>query len=300
MEDEESVEMQRWGRYFRQPQLSGSVGERVTMSGVGERITMPFLADGHGGSYTHPECSIPDFFPPKRCIFPPKNTPDLSPIPVDYEREMISYHQNGDNAKMMLQVFSGGHQQQLNDRYGAFLSESGAGNNASALQTLQLVDPSNTGEIVASKKRSRRSGRALRESKPKGTNGARGQREESVKSSTKRRSGKRSLDMVINGIELDLSGIPAPLCTCTGQPQQCYRWGAGGWQSACCTTAISVYPLPMSGKRRGARISGRKMSQGAFKKVLEKLAGEGQDFSSPINLKPFWAKHGTNKFVTIR
>ncbi|KAG0469710.1 hypothetical protein HPP92_016410 [Vanilla planifolia] len=56
----------------------------------------------------------------------------------------------------------------------------------------------------------------------------------------------------------------------------------------------------MSAKRKGARIAGRKMSQGAFKKVLEKLAGEGQDFSYPIDLKPFWAKHGTNKFVTIR
>jgi hypothetical protein len=106
--------------------------------------------------------------------------------------------------------------------------------------------------------------------------------------------------MVINGIELDLANIPTPVCSCTGAPQQCYRWGAGGWQSACCTTSISTYPLPMSTKRRGARISGRKMSQGAFKKVLEKLAGEGYNLANPIDLKTFWAKHGTNKFVTIR
>ncbi|KAK1263965.1 Protein Barley B recombinant [Acorus gramineus] len=106
--------------------------------------------------------------------------------------------------------------------------------------------------------------------------------------------------VVINGIDLDISGIPTPVCSCTGVPQQCYRWGIGGWQSACCTTSMSVYPLPMSTKRRGARIAGRKMSQGAFKKVLEKLASEGQNLSNPIDLKMHWAKHGTNKFVTIR
>ncbi|NP_001149863.1 protein Barley B recombinant isoform X1 [Zea mays] len=116
----------------------------------------------------------------------------------------------------------------------------------------------------------------------------------------RRRGPKKAVGMVINGIELDLANLPTPVCSCTGTPQQCYRWGAGGWQSACCTTAISTYPLPMSTKRRGARIAGRKMSQGAFKKVLEKLAGEGYNLVNPIDLKTFWAKHGTNKFVTIR
>jgi hypothetical protein len=114
------------------------------------------------------------------------------------------------------------------------------------------------------------------------------------------RGPKKAICMVINGIDLDLSRIPTPVCSCTGTPQQCYRWGAGGWQSACCTTSISTYPLPMSTKRRGARIAGRKMSQGAFKKVLEKLTGEGYNLNNPIDLKTFWAKHGTNKFVTIR
>lgn len=111
---------------------------------------------------------------------------------------------------------------------------------------------------------------------------------------------KRNMDVVINGIDMDISGIPIPVCTCTGTPQQCYRWGSGGWQSACCTTTISMYPLPMSTKRRGARIAGRKMSQGAFKKVLEKLASEGYNFVNAIDLRAHWAKHGTNKFVTIR
>lgn len=116
----------------------------------------------------------------------------------------------------------------------------------------------------------------------------------------RKRGSKKHVEMVINGISFDLSRIPTPVCSCTGSLQQCYRWGAGGWQSACCTTTISTYPLPMSTKRRGARIAGRKMSHGAFKKVLEKLAGEGYNLNNSIDLKIFWAKHGTNKFVTIR
>ncbi|QCD92364.1 GAGA-binding transcriptional activator [Vigna unguiculata] len=111
---------------------------------------------------------------------------------------------------------------------------------------------------------------------------------------------KKTTEIVINGIDMDISSIPIPVCSCTGASQQCYRWGSGGWQSACCTTGMSVYPLPMSTKRRGARIAGRKMSIGAFKKVLEKLAAEGYNFSNPIDLRTYWAKHGTNKFVTIR
>ncbi|KAF3793796.1 Barley B recombinant-like protein B [Nymphaea thermarum] len=111
---------------------------------------------------------------------------------------------------------------------------------------------------------------------------------------------KKNVGVVVNGLTLDLSCIPVPVCSCTGVPQQCYKWGSGGWQSACCTTSLSMYPLPMSQKRRGARIAGRKMSRGAFKKVLEKLLSEGHSLSSPVDLRPYWAKHGTNKFVTIR
>ncbi|CAN6465735.1 unnamed protein product [Victoria cruziana] len=112
--------------------------------------------------------------------------------------------------------------------------------------------------------------------------------------------GKNNPGVVVDGITLDLSCIPIPVCSCTGVAQQCYRWGSGGWQSACCTTSLSMYPLPMSTKRRGARIAGRKMSRGAFKKVLEKLLSEGHSLTNPVDLKTYWAKHGTNKFVTIR
>ncbi|CAA7058232.1 unnamed protein product [Microthlaspi erraticum] len=111
---------------------------------------------------------------------------------------------------------------------------------------------------------------------------------------------KKTISMVINGVSMDIGCLPVPVCSCTGPGQPCYRWGCGGWQSSCCTTNVSMYPLPMSTKRRGTRIAGRKMSLGAFRKVLEKLSSDGFDFSNPIDLKSHWAKHGTNKFVTIK
>ncbi|KAH8944169.1 hypothetical protein BDL97_13G094800 [Sphagnum fallax] len=91
-----------------------------------------------------------------------------------------------------------------------------------------------------------------------------------------------------------------PYCSCTGMNQQCYRWGCGGWQSACCTTLLSLHPLPMNPKKRGSRVAGRKMSAGAFDKLLEKLKLEGVDISYSVDLKDHWAKHGTNRYVTLR
>ncbi|OAE36024.1 hypothetical protein AXG93_2535s1000 [Marchantia polymorpha subsp. ruderalis] len=85
-----------------------------------------------------------------------------------------------------------------------------------------------------------------------------------------------------------------------GVKQQCYRWGNGGWQSSCCTTMISMYPLPMNPTKRGSRLAGRKMSAGAFEKLLEKLALEGVNVNYPVDLKDHWAKHGTNRYVTLR
>lgn len=98
----------------------------------------------------------------------------------------------------------------------------------------------------------------------------------------------------------ELSSLPIPYCSCTGTNQQCYRWGKGGWQSACCTNFISVYPLPMNPTKRGSRVPGRKMSGGAFRKLLERVAGNGTDITVPVDLKNHWAKHGTNRYVTIR
>ncbi|KAI3946519.1 hypothetical protein MKX01_017735 [Papaver californicum] len=143
-------------------------------------------------------------------------------------------------------------------------------------------------------------GRAQKSPKPKKPKRVVPKDEDGIPTQRASRPARKSMGVNINGVDIDISGIPIPVCSCTGAPQQCYRWGCGGWQSACCTTSISMYPLPMSNKRRGARIAGRKMSQGAFKKVLEKLATEGYNLSNPIDLRTHWAKHGTNKFVTIR
>lgn len=104
----------------------------------------------------------------------------------------------------------------------------------------------------------------------------------------------------LNLVDFDEATIAVPICSCTGEPQQCYKWGNGGWQSACCTTTLSMYPLPQMPNRRHTRISGRKMSGTAFAKLLSRLAGEGCDLSTPLDLKDHWAKHGTNRYSTIR
>lgn len=94
--------------------------------------------------------------------------------------------------------------------------------------------------------------------------------------------------------------MPAPVCSCTGKYQQCYKWGDGGWQSACCTTRLSMYPLPVLPNKRHARLGGRKMSGSVFTKLLSRLAADGCDLSVPVDLKDHWAKHGTNRYVTIK
>lgn len=93
----------------------------------------------------------------------------------------------------------------------------------------------------------------------------------------------------------DVSGMPTAVCSCTGTPRQCYKWGNGGWQSACCTTTISMYPLPQASDKRYSRVGGRKMSGKAFSKLLGRLTAEGYDMSAPLDLKDHWAKHGTKK-----
>lgn len=104
----------------------------------------------------------------------------------------------------------------------------------------------------------------------------------------------------LNGPKFDFSKVPSPVCSCTGIARVCYKWGAGGWQSSCCTIGISEYPLPMSHTRPGSRMAGRKMSSGAYMKLLLRLANEGNDLSRPVDLSEHWCRHGTNKFVTIR
>ncbi|XP_042503469.1 protein BASIC PENTACYSTEINE7-like [Macadamia integrifolia] len=150
----------------------------------------------------------------------------------------------------------------------------------------------------SSKKPNHVATKALRPKQPKKKNPDSAKRKSNPVSTAKRE--KKNVDVVSGEAAFDFSRLPAPVCSCTGITRQCYRWGAGGWQSSCCTTSISEYPLPMSSSRPGARMAGRKMSSGAYSKLLQKLAAEGHDFSHPIDLKTHWAKHGTNKFVTIK
>lgn len=107
-------------------------------------------------------------------------------------------------------------------------------------------------------------------------------------------------DLGLNQVAFDESTMPIPVCSCTGVLRPCYKWGNGGWQSSCCTMNLSMYPLPAVPNKRHARVGGRKMSGSAFNKLLSRLAAEGHDLSNPVDLKDHWAKHGTNRYITIK
>nr|ADV59376.1 GAGA-binding transcriptional activator [Triphysaria pusilla] len=107
-------------------------------------------------------------------------------------------------------------------------------------------------------------------------------------------------ELGLNRVAYDETMMPVPVCSCTGVMRPCYKWGNGGWQSSCCTTNMSVYPLPAVPNKRHARVGGRKMSGSAFNKLINRLAEEGYDLSSPVDLKDNWAKHGTNRYITIK
>lgn len=107
-------------------------------------------------------------------------------------------------------------------------------------------------------------------------------------------------DLGLNQVPFDESVMQPPGCSCTGKLQHCYKWGNGGWQSACCTKTLSMYPLPVVPNKRHARVAGRKMSGSAFAKLLTRLAVQGYDLSVTLDLKDHWAKHGTNRYITIK
>ncbi|KAL6209514.1 hypothetical protein ACLB2K_020454 [Fragaria x ananassa] len=107
-------------------------------------------------------------------------------------------------------------------------------------------------------------------------------------------------DLGLNLVSFDETTMPVPVCSCTGMPRQCYKWGNGGWQSSCCTTNMSMYPLPQMPNKRHARMGGRKMSGSVFTRLLSRLAAEGHDLSVPLDLKGYWARHGTNRYITIK
>jgi len=117
---------------------------------------------------------------------------------------------------------------------------------------------------------------------------------------TKIRSEWHRQDVGLNLVTFDETTMPVPVCTCTGVPRQCYKWGNGGWQSSCCTTTLSMHPLPQLPNKRHARIGGRKMSGSVFTRLLSRLVFEGHDLSIPLDLKEYWARHGTNRYITIK
>ncbi|XP_022877143.1 protein BASIC PENTACYSTEINE2-like [Olea europaea var. sylvestris] len=284
--DDDALSMRNWG-YYEQPPLKGHLGLQL-MSPVTERDTKSFLS----GSNNPIMVAANGAFRPRDCVV---TEPPVTHM--DYVRDSWINHRD-----KFLHMFPG------NSYNPVFAEPSGS---HSSMQILGQPDTTDDAGVTIeepsvkkaggpAKKRSAAAA-ALKPTKAKKSSKVPSVPKENGNSSVHRaKTTKKNLDVVINGIDMDISGIPIPVCSCTGNPQQCYRWGCGGWQSACCTTTISMYPLPMSNKRRGARIAGRKMSQGAFKKVLEKLASEDYNFTNPIDLKTYWAKHGTNKFVTIR
>ncbi|KAL3635902.1 GAGA binding protein-like [Castilleja foliolosa] len=272
--------LRNWGYY--EPPIK-NLGLQL-MSSVAEQDTKPFLSNRE-----HP-VMVPSSNGPYHHINPPMTH-------MDYVRDTWINHR-----EKLLHMFPPN-----NNPYNPVLGESSGPHHP-----MQMVhhnpQPDSTKEthhspnesIDVKKEAIDEPGKKRGPTNPKIPKGKKPRKGSGPKENGNHKMAKKSVEIVINGLDMDITGIPIPVCSCTGTPQQCYRWGCGGWQSACCTTTISMYPLPMSTKRRGARIAGRKMSQGAFKKVLEKLSTEGYDLANPIDLRTYWAKHGTNKFVIIR
>ncbi|KAJ7942783.1 GAGA binding-like protein [Quillaja saponaria] len=277
--DDDALNMRNWGYY--EPSFKGHLGLQL-MSSITDRDSKSYLPGRDPMLFVNPNGT----FHPRDCVV------SEAQVPMNYMRD--SWINQRDKFLNMVPT---------NPNYGLLPETSGA----NSLQIIQPPDLPSDDRVAGNEDpgvkkeggqlRKRQGGAALKTPKVKKPRKPKDDNNSSVQ---RAKPAKKSMDLVINGIDMDISGIPIPVCSCTGNPQQCYRWGCGGWQSACCTTNVSIYPLPMSTKRRGARIAGRKMSQGAFKKVLEKLAAEGYNFADPIDLRAHWARHGTNKFVTIR
>ncbi|KAI3976460.1 hypothetical protein MKX01_008318 [Papaver californicum] len=289
--------LRNWHGYYEPPHRGHS---GLNLSSPTDRDTKPFLNNQHGVGRNH-QVMVNNNNNNNGGVYHPHRVDMGLPDPRISMEFWLNQADIRDVKVNMTQV---NHLSHLSS-YGGLSEASGS----HGLQILPQPEPLKEERMVRMEEppingngplKKRPGGRAQKSPKPKKPKRVVPKDEDGIPTQRASRPARKSMGVNINGVDIDISGIPIPVCSCTGAPQQCYRWGCGGWQSACCTTSISMYPLPMSNKRRGARIAGRKMSQGAFKKVLEKLATEGYNLSSPIDLRTHWAKHGTNKFVTIR
>ncbi|EFH62935.1 hypothetical protein ARALYDRAFT_893630 [Arabidopsis lyrata subsp. lyrata] len=52
--------------------------------------------------------------------------------------------------------------------------------------------------------------------------------------------------------------------------------------------------------KRHSRVCGRKVSGIVLSRLLSRLAREGHELSSPLDLKDYWVRHGTNRYITIK
>ncbi|KAK8486183.1 hypothetical protein V6N13_026106 [Hibiscus sabdariffa] len=281
--DDDALNMRNWGYY--EPSFKGHLSLQL-MSSMADRETKPFIPMRDPNLMATPNAA----FHPRDCVV------SEASIPMNFVRDgWISQREKFFN---MLPAISPnfGVLPEASTAHSLPILQPPLDSSTSDERVVVRVEepPASTGSVQLKKRQSEAAPKTPKTKKPRKPKANADSSDQRVKPA------KKSMDIKINGYDMDISGIPIPVCSCTGTPQQCYRWGCGGWQSACCTTNVSMYPLPMSTKRRGARIAGRKMSQGAFKKVLEKLAAENYNFSNPIDLRTHWARHGTNKFVTIR
>jgi GAGA binding protein-like family len=289
MDDDGSM---RWGSFFEQPIKSNNLGHGLQlMPSVNDREAKPHLFFSSGGTAFNSDPGVGN---------------------MNFMRDLFIHHNHHPYRDSSTNPNPGTqHTNQVN-RLPQYYEPPMV--DTSMTQTLQILNPDGVPLPEANpldglndnpkkkKKKKKPQGELVeKQPKPKKLRKPKEEASSSVGVGKKERNKDGEMERIlINGMEIDLAKLPTPVCSCTGSAQQCYRWGVGGWQSACCTNTISMYPLPLSDKRRGARIAGRKMSLGAFRKVLERIAGEGIDLSQAIDLRNFWAKHGTNKFVTIR
>jgi hypothetical protein len=250
MDEDHSLDIRNWG-YYEPTSVKGSVGLQLMSPTMPEKPLLgsrsKTIMKSVKGGFHHRDIGV---------------SPSM--FPMEYMRGAWI----GQREKF-LKMLPGNH------NYAEVLPETSAARHMQMFQppysandeTLDQVEDAGVVEKANGPEKKRQHPKALKSLKAKkGKRGPQVPKPDGSPSAQRGRSAKKTAEIMINGISMDISVFPIPVCSCTGSPQQCYRWGCGGWQSACCTTCISVHPLPISTKRRGTSIEGRKMSLGALRK----------------------------------